>query len=211
MHTEAQIRKAVRILVEKYGELTTTELKKCMAEAIDYDDEDKQISTVRTGEMKILQRIGNIISHQKTKKKIYAEGFLVIKRDGSSRSDETLFKAINGFGANAKEISSTEIGKRKLQSKKLSGTSFKKIDWDAVNERRTIVGAKGEEFVYEMERDNARKISNSLCERVLHLSEKQGDGFGYDILSVDKHGNSVRIEVKKTEKGEDTPFYMSLN
>lgn len=89
--------------------------------------------------------------------------------------------------------------------------AFQKIDWNIVNERRTELGAKGEKFVLEQEKLAARAISPALENRVIHISAEQGDGFGYDILSVDKNGDSVFIEVKTTKGGEDTPFYISKN
>lgn len=39
----------------------------------------------------------------------------------------------------------------------------------------------------------------------------QGDGFGYDILSLNELDEPIYIEVKTTVKSEDTPFFMSKN
>lgn len=47
--------------------------------------------------------------------------------------------------------------------------------------------------------------------RIIHFSEKIGDGAGYDIISVERNGNSRLIEVKTTTQGCNTPFYMSKN
>ena len=211
MHSENDIRKAVRILVEKYGELTTSELKEKMPEVIEYDRDDLKKSSTRNGESMILQKIRNIASHQGQNKKIYDEGFCLTKNvPGPDGKKQAVFSAITGIGDKVKEISKAEIQKRKKDAAKPQRT-IKKIDWNAVNERRTEIGAKGEEFVYKQERQAAYAISPELAKRVIHLSIEQGDGSGYDILSVDKNGNPVYIEVKTTTSGVDTPFYISKN
>jgi hypothetical protein len=213
MHSENDIRKAVRILVEKYGELTTSELKEKMPEVIEYDADDLKKSSTRKGETMILQKIRNITSHQVQDKKIYDEGFCLTKNvPGIDGKSQAVFSAITGIGDNAKEITEAEKRERKRNAanEELQGP-FRKVDWNAVNERRTEIGAKGEEFVYEQERQAAIAISPELAERVIHLSVEQGDGFGFDILSVDKNGETVRIEVKTTQGKANTPFYMSKN
>ena len=40
MHTEPEIRRAIKPIIEKYGQLNTTELKSILAEYIEYDEED---------------------------------------------------------------------------------------------------------------------------------------------------------------------------
>ena len=49
MHSEGEIKQFVRILVEKYGELTTSELKEKMSEVVDYDSDDMKLSPTRRG------------------------------------------------------------------------------------------------------------------------------------------------------------------
>lgn len=212
MHTEGEIRKAVKLLVEKYGRLTTSEVKKLMSEVLPYDKEDKIKSTARGGEIKILQRIGNIASHQKEKKKYYPEGFFV-EKDAIllNKKTQAAFSSVIGLSKEIREIAPSEIKKRKTLGEKSRSGGYKKIDWNSLNERRTEIGLKGERFVYEMEKENAEKIEKGLSSRVQHLSEMQGDWFGYDILSVDEKGNSIYIEVKTTTYGQNTPFYMSVN
>ena len=68
MHSEGDIRKAVRLLLDKYGEINVTEAKEMLHEVLEYDEEDKEMSSSRN-EIKILQRIGNIASHQATEQK----------------------------------------------------------------------------------------------------------------------------------------------
>ncbi len=137
---------------------------------------------------------------------IYPEGFIVDKS-----KKPAIFYAIKGLDGNKEKISKKEIEERKKQAKK-SHSSYKKINWDFVNERRTTIGVLGEEFVYKTELDNVKNFDDTSVDRVLHLSIMQGDGLGYDILSLDNKGNTIYIEVKTTSDSNPlTPFYMSTN
>lgn len=204
MHTEGQIRKAAKILLEHYGILTTTEVIDHLQEVIDFDSEDKEESETRPGEMKIEQRVRNIISHKSSSGEV-KEGFFI---------DDSVIPAkwINSETP-SKPLDETKAKNKKEKAKTFKKDKFKKINWDAVNERNTSLGKTGEEFVYETE---VEKVTNSFGEefvkRVIHLSTMQGDGFGYDILSIDDNKKSICIEVKTTTNSNpDTPFYMSVN
>ena len=207
MHSEKQIRVAIRPLIEMYGELTTSEIKQKIEEVLILDDEDKKMSTTRK-EILIIQRIGNIVAHQGEKVKIYDEGFIV---DKSYRPAK--FFAIKGINQEKVKISHSEIRKRKKEASRIETERkvYKKIDWNLENERRTALGLLGEEFVLEFEKEKVKNIDSSSIERVIHLSALDGDGFGYDILSLNELGEPIYIEVKTTVKGEDIPFFMSKN
>lgn len=202
MHTEAEIRKAIRPLLDKYGELNTSEIKQKLNELLIYDDDDKQHSLTRN-EIMILQRIGNIVAHQRDIIKIYKEGFIVNKN-----TSPATFTAIQGIGPNISPISRQIINTRKQKSEQFSGRI---IDWSKKRERDDEVGNLGEEFVVEYEKEKVQTFDASSVNRVLHLSKLQGDGLGYDISSIDEKGNLLRIEVKTTTGPVNTPFYMSKN
>jgi hypothetical protein len=78
------------------------------------------------------------------------------------------------------------------------------------NNRR--LGQDGERFVFELEKE---RLLNSgerdLALRVQWVSQECGDGRGYDIESFDEHGEVIFIEVKSTNLGIDTPFFISAN
>lgn len=207
MHTEGQIRAAIRPLIEYYGELTTSEVKKRIEEVLTLDEDDMKRSQTRN-EIMLLQRIGNIVAHQTETVRVYSEGFIVDKSTTPAK-----FLAIRGLSGEETALSDVEIQKKKERVKKNEATtrSFKKVNWELVNERRTEIGAKGEEFVYELEREYVKSFDPLSVDRVIHLSAKQGDGFGYDISSINEKGESVYIEVKTTSGKEDAPFYMSIN
>ena len=208
MHTEPEIRRAIKPIIEKYGQLNTTELKAILSEYIEYDEEDLQESDTRNGETLIEQRIRNIVSHARSEDYVYPEGFKVNKT-----VKPTLFTAITGLSANLKEISISEITKRRKSVKKNDKKRkiYNKIDWTLENERRTELGTKGEIFVYEREKQTVAEFDETAINRVIHLSAKQGDVFGYDIESVNKTGETIFIEVKTTTGAVETPFYMSVN
>lgn len=202
MHTESEIRKAIRPLLDKYGELNTTEVKQHLSEVLVYDEDDMEQSPTRN-EVMITQRIGNIVAHQQEPVKEYSEGFVVDKSVKPAR-----FIAIEGVGKNKQALNEDEINKRKRRSDVFIG---RKIDWSKKRERDSNLGNMGEEFVYEYEKDRVYEFDPSSVDRVLHLSILQGDGLGYDISSVNDDGSTRRIEVKTTTGGLATPFYMSEN
>ena len=78
-HTEAQIRRAIKPLLTVHGELNTSEVKSLLETVLTFDDEDKTPSTTRVGEVLIIQRIGNIVAHQRDLVKTYEEGFILDK------------------------------------------------------------------------------------------------------------------------------------
>lgn len=202
MHSEAEIRRAIRPLLDKYGELNTSQVKSCLEEVLVYDEDDKILSETRN-EIRIIQRIGNIVAHQQEMVREYTEGFIVDKSHRPAK-----FIAIEGIGENKKALSTSKIGQRQNKSRLFTG---RKIDWSKKRERDSEIGNMGEEFVYEYEKERVSSFDVSSVNRVLHLSIIQGDGLGYDISSVNDDGSTRRIEVKTTLGGLDTPFYMSQN
>ena len=74
------------------------------------------------------------------------------------------------------------------------------------------LGSAGERFVVAFER--ARLLAaghDRLASRVEHVSETQGDGCGFDVLSYEQSGRERLIEVKTTRYGARTPFFVSTN
>lgn len=205
MHTEGDIRRAIKPLVEMYGELDTSGVKQHLDEVLDFDSDDCTPSTTRK-EMLIIQRIGNIVAHQGEDVKVYAEGFIVDKSTKPAR-----FIAARGFTGKEKGITEVEITAKKKKSEKSKRRIYKDTDWDGKNERRTALGKMGEAFAYEYECNQVKAFAPDSLDKVIHLSVTKGDGFGYDILSLNKAGEPVFIEVKTTTGKKDSPFYMSRN
>lgn len=202
--SESDIRKGVSVLLNQYGTLTTNEVKKLLETVILFDDDDKEPSNTRN-EPKIMQRIGNVVSHQKSEIETYYDTYSIDKTVKPARwsilvglkSDQTL-----------KVITDAEIKRRtEIRTKFLP----KKIDWLGLNGRRTELGRLGEEFVIRYETERILGFAPQDTDRLIHLSDVQGDGAGFDIISLNVDGTDRYIEVKTTKGSLDTPFYMTEN
>jgi hypothetical protein len=72
------------------------------------------------------------------------------------------------------------------------------------------LGAAGEEWVLDLEREKLVRLGQSgLAERVVWVARDEGDGAGYDIRSYHEDGRDRLIEVKTTNYGPRTPFYIT--
>lgn len=76
--------------------------------------------------------------------------------------------------------------------------------------RNRALGKAGERFVLDVERDRLQRVNrDDLAGNVRWISDEQGDGAGYDILSFDPDGQERLIEVKTTNGAASTPFFLS--
>ena len=88
----------------------------------------------------------------------------------------------------------------------------KRIDAAERDNRNRALGRAGEERVIAHERASLRAAGRAdLAERIRWVSEVDGDGAGYDILSFDADGRDRLIEVKTTNGWDLTPFYITSN
>jgi hypothetical protein len=72
------------------------------------------------------------------------------------------------------------------------------------------VGDAGEEWVLELERKALERHGRSdLSRQVVWVAHDVGDGAGYDIASFHPDGRERLIEVKTTNYGIRTPFYIT--
>jgi hypothetical protein len=78
--------------------------------------------------------------------------------------------------------------------------------------RNRKLGHAGEEFVFHSEIHRlATQGYSDLSKRVRWVSQEDGDGAGYDILSFEPGGKEKLIEVKTTCGENTTPFYITQN
>lgn len=88
----------------------------------------------------------------------------------------------------------------------------RKLDYASRDEHNRLLGHSGESWVrgYEIQRlrDEERP---DLVPRIDWVSDRIGDGAGYDILSFEKSGAGRFIEVKTTNGGSLTSFVVSQN
>jgi hypothetical protein len=76
--------------------------------------------------------------------------------------------------------------------------------------RNRQLGRAGEEWVLEAERESLdRHGRRDLADRVVWVAADVGDGAGYDIASFRADGSPRLIEVKTTNLGARTPFYVT--
>lgn len=88
----------------------------------------------------------------------------------------------------------------------------RKYDVAERDARNRALGRAGEERVLAHERASLLAGGRTdLAERIRWVSQVDGDGAGYDILSFDTDGNDRLIEVKTTNGWERTPFYITRN
>lgn len=75
------------------------------------------------------------------------------------------------------------------------------------------IGEKGEKIVYQQEKK--KLIQRGINDTYPIWESKKNDNSGYDIVSLDRNGEEIFIEVKTTSKTKEDPlsstFYMSVN
>lgn len=97
---------------------------------------------------------------------------------------------------------------------KYSGKA-KKVDFVEKNRRQAKLGKAAEKLVYEAERKRVSEIMPTSVDEVIWISDKYGDGKGYDIESIDIDPLGIikkkYIEVKATIMDKDNPIDISRN
>lgn len=86
-----------------------------------------------------------------------------------------------------------------------------RVDYIEEAKQQKELGDAGEEFVYQYERSIVKKYHLGKNKQVRRVAKLDGDGLGYDILSYDKHGNEIYIEVKTTSGPEDGAIFITAN
>jgi hypothetical protein len=88
----------------------------------------------------------------------------------------------------------------------------RRFDVAGRDERNRALGYLGEKRVLRHERATLRQVGrDDLADRVRWVSQEDGDGAGYDILSFSPEGRERLIEVKTTNGWARTPFHISRN
>jgi Protein NO VEIN, C-terminal len=88
----------------------------------------------------------------------------------------------------------------------------RKFDPASRDARNRKLERLGEERVLNSERFRLQAGGRQdLAKKVRWISEEDGDGAGYDILSFSTHGDERLLEVKTTTGGQLTPFYLTEN
>jgi hypothetical protein len=78
------------------------------------------------------------------------------------------------------------------------------------DQQNRTLGRAGEQWVVDVERAELHAVGrDDLAHRVEWTARDRGDGFGYDVASFLPDGRDVQIEVKTTNLGVRSPFYIS--
>lgn len=89
---------------------------------------------------------------------------------------------------------------------------IRKFNFAEQEAKNRSLGKKGEEFVLEFEAARLFKAGRKdLARRIEWVSDKRGDGAGFDIASFDDGGKERLIEVKTTNYGRSFPFMLTRN
>lgn len=92
------------------------------------------------------------------------------------------------------------------------GRSPIKVNYLEREQKNNKLGLLGEQLVLEYEKWNLIQLGKEkLAEEVRWVSQENGDGTGFDILSKNQNGTDKYIEVKTTKLGKETPFYFTRN
>nr|WP_244095818.1 DUF3883 domain-containing protein [Rhodoferax ferrireducens] len=88
----------------------------------------------------------------------------------------------------------------------------RKVDFAARDESNRKLGRTGEQWVLGFEQQRLQEAGMpELFQRVDWISDRLGDGAGYDILSYDSSDQARYIEVKTTNGAHTSAFIISRN
>jgi hypothetical protein len=88
----------------------------------------------------------------------------------------------------------------------------RKVDFAARDESNRRLGRAGEQWVLDFEHQRMIDAGQGdLFQRVDWVSDRLGDGAGFDILSYDSPGEARYIEVKTTNSTHTSSFIISRN
>lgn len=124
-----------------------------------------------------------------------------LKLEVNEKGIEKVDPPVSLTGADA-----TIKGKRKAIKK-----STTEVDWAAKDENNRKLGLFGEKLILQYEKDSLLKAGCSvLASQIKHVALYDASA-GYDILSFQPDGTTKHIEVKTTQGGASTPFFLSIN
>ena len=124
-----------------------------------------------------------------------------IKTESAAKKDELQF-----------ELPSAIHGDRDKKKSAAQFKAYKKPDYAERDKKNRDLGVLGEILVVEYERKLLLAAGRSdLTQKIIHVSDKEGDGAGYDVLSYHIDGRTKYIEVKTTRGGSETDFFLSPN
>jgi hypothetical protein len=97
-----------------------------------------------------------------------------------------------------------------VQEPELIYRSPVKVNYIELEQANRVIGTTGEGIALAYEKWRLMKAGKeSLADKIEWVSQTQGDGLGFDILSRNSNGTDRYIEVKSTKLTKEAPFYFS--
>ena len=111
----------------------------------------------------------------------------------------------------ATEVPAPEPG-QKPDPKRWSHPLPPRFDYSERDSKNRQLGRLGEQFALDIEKRRlAAEGRPDLVEQIEWTADVRGDGFGFDIASFTRDGESLFVEVKTTNFGLRTPFFITRN
>ena len=86
------------------------------------------------------------------------------------------------------------------------------VNYLEMEARNQLLGSAGEDFVIKYERNRLIQAGKeSLAESIEKVSVSVGPSAGYDVHSYNANGTDRFVEVKATNYGRNTPFFLTPN
>lgn len=97
-----------------------------------------------------------------------------------------------------------------LQEPELIYRSPVKVNYIELEQANRVIGRSGESIALAYEKWRLTQAGKeNLADKIEWVSQTQGDGLGFDILSRNTNGTDRYIEVKATKLTKEAPFYFS--
>jgi hypothetical protein len=99
-----------------------------------------------------------------------------------------------------------------VQDPEITSRSPVKVNYLEIEQANKLIGISGEKIALEYERWRLINLGKaSLADHIEWVSQTQGDGVGFDILSRNENGTDRFIEVKTTKLTKEAPIFFSKN
>jgi hypothetical protein len=97
-----------------------------------------------------------------------------------------------------------------MQEPELIYRSPVRLNYIELEQANRVIGSTGESIALAYEKWRLIQAGKeNLADKIEWISQTQGDGLGFDILSRNTNGTDRYIEVKSTKLTKEAPFYFS--
>lgn len=139
-------------------------------------------------------------------------GLLGLDNKGFVNELDGIESNIENYTKSSLEIAEFPTFSDSTKNQKIREFTTRKNDFLMKSIKQTKLGKAGELMVLNYEINSLKNEGRiDLANKVKHISEEEGDGAGYDILSYEPDGTEKYIEVKTTTGKNDTLFNITEN